>query len=264
MIEGTGLVRKRASQITSGAFPGRWNPRRAIPADIEPLASAVALALEDAGWWVPGSGRSVAGALVVGVDRGSHLPALRFAREVQERASPGPSDFLFSLPSSAAGVLGILFGLTDYQATVVGESRAGLQALRHALDLLRLGRQENIVVAVLSVGEKDLLHEFQKLEDPDVSPEGPCERPCERIAVAWCLSAPGGSSRYPVEVECAIESRPRQADSLMAVTPFLEATEWLRSGPSLEAVEGVLKVETGWGSILLTRKGSSGCQKAII
>jgi len=271
MIEGIGFVTRLSSRldgaafsrasgairdgvISPDAFPGRWNPRRAIPSGIEPLASAVALAIEDAGWWAPGSGRATPGALVVGVDAGSRGPAIRFAREIQARPNPGPADFLFSLPSSAAAVLGILFGLTDYQATVVGESKAGIQGLRHALDLLRLGRQERVVLAVLSVSEEELIQEFHGLNGSSAS--------SERMAVAWCLTARGGNARYPMEVDCAVEAPPLWVDSPMAAAPFLEAARWLLSHSTLTREEGRLDFETSCGSIQLQWKGNAGCPKA--
>jgi len=160
-------------------FPGRWNPRRALPPDLDPLPGAAAMALEDAGWWRRGSGEGCPGALVVASDRASFIPGARFVRSLREGVSPGPSDFLFALPSSAAAVLGMLFGLTDYQATAVGGPRAGRIALGHALDLLRLGRHERILVAALGVV--------------------PGSGPPLRLAAALCLRQ--GAARYPVEVE---------------------------------------------------------------
>jgi len=173
-------LRRQVPPLLPEDFPGRWNPRRALPPDIDPLADAAAMALEDAGWWTRGSGEACEGALVVASDRASFIPAARFVRSLRDGASPSPSDFLFALPSSAAAVLGMLFGLTDYQATAVGGPRAGGTALGHALDLLRLGRHERILVAALGA----------------VAGPGPPLR----LAAAICLRA-GDPTRYPGRVE---------------------------------------------------------------
>jgi hypothetical protein len=161
-------------------FPGRWNPRRALPPDLDPLPAAAALALEDAGWWKRGTGQGCEGALVIASDRASFLPAARFVRSLRDGAAPSPSDFLFALPSSAAAVLGMLFGLTSYQATAVGGPLAGRTALGHALDLLRLRREERVLVAALGAA--------------------PGPGPPLRLAAALCLRAEG-AARYPVRVE---------------------------------------------------------------
>ncbi|MBI4603799.1 MAG: hypothetical protein HY721_17730 [Planctomycetes bacterium] len=158
----------RDGALPVDAFPGRWSPKRALPPEVEPAAAAAAIALEAAGWWRPGSGEGCAGGLVLASEGASALPAERFARAL--RGGPaqavGPSDFLFSLPSTAAGVLGILFGLTDYQGTVAGEAGAGAEALKHAAEMMELGRLERALVVVLSARGVDL------------------------EAAAWCLEGP--------------------------------------------------------------------------
>jgi hypothetical protein len=172
-------LRRQGPRLRPEDFPGRWNPRRSLPPDLDPLPEAAAMALEDAGWWKRGSGETCEGALVVASDRASFIPGARFVRSLRDGVPPAPSDFLFALPSSAAAVLGMLFGLTDYQATAVGGPRAGRSAVGHALDLLRLGRHERILVAALGAV--------------------PGPGPPLRLAAALCLRPGGG--RYPVEVE---------------------------------------------------------------
>ena len=103
-------------------FPGRWNPRRVLPSGLEPLVAAFAMALEEAGWWKPGLPDPVEGGLVLGSDSHSHGAAWGFARDLMKCGGAGlsPTGFLFSLPSSATALVGILFGLRGYQATVSG------------------------------------------------------------------------------------------------------------------------------------------------
>lgn len=173
--------------------PGRWNPKRAIPPETDPIAAAAALALEDAGWWRPGEGSAVAGGLVVGIDGANLLPAERFLRDLRDGRTPSPGDFLFSLPSSPAAVLGILFGLADYQATAVGGPDAGLRALRHAMDLLELRRVERVLLAVLSAADGSLF------DPPHLLRQGADGQ--ARSAVAWCLGPRAAKSKYPVEVD---------------------------------------------------------------
>lgn len=236
MIQGIGIAGTSATgeRLVPDAFPGRWNPRRAIPPDVEPAATAAALALEDAGWWRSGSGGHAAGALVVASDGASLPPTLDFARDLRDRpaSAVGPSSFLFSLPSSVAGVLGILFGLTDYQATMVGGSGVGIQALRHALDLIEVRRQMRWLVVVQSVS-------CDSAKDPETS----------RLAVAWCLDGSVRTSRYGASVRCGWEvdapsfgfvgghpvlsPLPREEteveidDSGLAALPLLRGSQWL-------------------------------------
>jgi hypothetical protein len=236
VIAGMGIagVAGADQALLSDAFPGRWNSRRAIPPAVEPAATAAALALQDAGWWRPGSGEHCVGALVVASDGASLSPTLQFARDLRDRPASaiGPSSFLFSLPSSLAGVLGILFGLSEYQATMVGGAEVGIQALRHALDLLDLGRQRRSMVVVQSVA-------CGCESDPLSSP----------LAVAWCLDASGGAAGYGASVACGVEvdapsfalaprhpvlsSLSREGteaeidDSGLAALPLLRGSQWL-------------------------------------
>lgn len=277
MIAGIGIAGTATAERTlePDAFPGRWNPHRAIPPDVEPAATAAALALEDAGWWRSGSGKHCAGGLVVAIDGASLPPTLHFARAL--RAGPasaiGPSSFLFSLPSSVSGVLGILFGLTDYQATMVGGSGVGIQALRHALDLMELGRQTRLMVVVQSVG-----CDYEK--DPELS----------RLAVAWCLDGSGGASRYGASLQCGWgvdapnfgfvaghqvlsplgreQTEAEIGDSGLAVLPLLRGSQWLsRSIPKRLQSNFLVRQDSsqsstdavGW--IYMDTKGNSDAHK---
>jgi len=157
--------------VSVAAFPGRWNPRREIPEDVEPAATAAALALEQAGWWRPGAGTGCAGGLVALVGGTSWRPAVRFAAALRAAAAApvGPRDFLFALPSSVAAVLGILFGFTDYQATLAaaGTDEDAEQARLHGAELIAAGRIDRALVVALGQ-------------------EGSARR-----AAAWCLESAG-------------------------------------------------------------------------
>ncbi len=217
-----GGSRAGANVLSPDDFPGRWNRRRAIAPELMPLPGVAADALESAGWWQRGSGEACRGGLVVANDSGPVLASLDFTREIH--ASPDalvrPAGFLHSLPSTAASVLGLLFGLTDYQACVVSGALSGVQALRHALDLLALGRLDRVLVASLSVlrGEREM---------KSSGPSGPAaDRPIEparvRLAVALCLESSttgvvadparrsGGASQGPT-VDCGLTGSPRTA-----------------------------------------------------
>lgn len=208
--------------LDPAAFPGRWNPRREVPSEAEPAAAAAALALEEAGWWRPGSGAGASGALVVASEHSIDGPALRFAKSLRDRrsgaaAAVGPSDFLFSLPSSVASVLGILFGLPDYQATLVGGPEVGIQALRHALDLLLLGRHARVLVVSLA------------------GVDAPGE--CAASAAAWCLEAAGASGERGTRVDCGLGSAAPsgsvRVDCGVAPcrAPLHQASWWLKDWP---------------------------------
>lgn len=199
-------------------FPGRWNSRRAIPADVEPGASAVACALQQAGWWTPGSGQDVSGGLVLASDGASLEPLRRFAHELEVRpdGAIGPADFLFSLPSTAAAVLGLLFGLREYQSTGVGGEEVLVQTLGHGLDLLALGRVRRLCFVALSVRE------------------------ARRQAVAWCLDGENPAALASVEVEVARPSPGSFSSTtcdhtistpMPAADAFARATAWLASNP---------------------------------
>jgi hypothetical protein len=179
-------------------FPGRWNPRRELPPQIEPLALAAARALARAGWWVPGSGARVGGGLVVSLDGGALDSALDFARQIRGGSprSVSPTAFLFSLPSAAASVLGLLFGLSDYQATVAAGPLSGVRALGHAVDLLALGRLDRVLVAALSVAEGEQARALPSSGGRTA-----------RLAAALCLSraAAAGGAAGGQDVAVAIE-----------------------------------------------------------
>lgn len=220
MISGVAVI-SGEGRMQPGVFPGRWSPRRSIPFDIEPAATAAAIALTEAGWWQPGTGKEVAGGLVIACDGASLAPALRFARELRDRpeGAKGPSDFLFSLPSSVAATLGLLFGLTDYQSTLVGSRDSAVRALRHATDLIALGRVPRILFVALSV------------------------TPGERSAVAWCLDPLMPGVRYPVRIESGFPTE-RLPTTISAPSPaanglLRDASTWLLSqrGSSLVTFE---------------------------
>ena len=180
-------------------FRGHWNPRRELPPQIEPLALAAARALARAGWWVPGSGARVGGGLVVSLDGGALDSSLDFARQIRDGSprSASPTAFLFALPSAAASILGLLFGLSDYQATVAAGPLSGVRALGHAVDLLRLGRVDRVLVAALSIAEGD-----QARALPEAGGR------TARLAAALCLSPAvqaGGAEGGP-ETAVAIEA----------------------------------------------------------
>ena len=148
-------------------FPGRWNPRRAIPDEVAPLPAACAAALERARVWRSGGGESCAGGLVVATE-GIHERALaRFARELaSDPAAVGASGFLWALPSTAASVIGLLFGLSDYQATVTEGDRGASSAFLHALDLLALGRLRRVLVAAVGSAEHTLAPGLRPQDNP--------------------------------------------------------------------------------------------------
>jgi hypothetical protein len=245
----------RGGQLDAAVFPGRWNPRRAIPPDLDPLPAAAALALEDAGWWRPGSGEACEGALVVATDFGPLVPACRLAADLAPAGKPGsgvvsPTDFLFALPSSAMAVLGILFGLREHQATLAGGGAAGFGALCHALDLIRLGRAERVLLAAWSVVEGPVC-------EPARAGNGSPAEPL-RLAVAWCLEGAAsqdgrgacrravaarpqavagtdGSLRLELEPSSSPAppgpAAPAWVFERLAALPFLAASEWLEYNP---------------------------------
>jgi hypothetical protein len=169
-------------------FPGRWNPRRSLPRGVDVLVAAVSGAAEDAGWWTPGQESLVDGGLVVGTDYQSLCVASSFARDLMADGPGGvsPSDFLFSLPSSAAAVVGILFGFRHYQATIAADGLSGFLGVGHAVDRLASGRIPRLMVGVLSVVTPEMLPVLDELGyDLDDNALG------LEMAVACCLEASG-------------------------------------------------------------------------
>lgn len=183
--EGGGVAVLEAERVAE-MFPGRWNGRRELPRGVDVLVGAIAGAAEEAGWWQPGTADLMDGGLIVGTDYQSLCVASRYARDLAEEGPAGisPGDFLYSLPSSAAAVVGILFGLRDYQATLSGGGQSGFLALCHGLDRLTRGKVSRMVVGVLSLVTPEMAVALRELghvvgeEAPDVE-----------MAVAFCLEA---------------------------------------------------------------------------
>ena len=179
----------QAAPVVAADAPGRWPARRTLPEEQAPLVTVVGAALSAAGWWTRGGGEPVRGGLVVASSSAPVVAAQKFCEELRSGADViAPSSFIHALPSTAASMLGLLFGLLEYQATVVGGDLAGCVALCHGLDRLRLGRLDRLVVAALSVGFT---------ED-------------SREAAAFCLSTEGGEA--PV-VDCTIDRATNAASS---------------------------------------------------
>ncbi len=145
------MICRNAPEDLEDLFPGRWDQRRPIHDDVRELVGAVAGALAEAGWWVPGSGAEVEGGLVVATDLQASGPSDRFGEAVASGEPVSPTDFLFALPSSAAAVIGLTLGLLDYQATICGTVGAGAQAYRHGMELIAAGELERVVVAGLTL-----------------------------------------------------------------------------------------------------------------
>lgn len=156
-LEGARCYLPGAVDETNGvdpdAFPGRWSSMRDFPAELEPLPQVAGSALARAGWWRPGSGSVCSGGLIVGADGAFIHPSIDFATELRSgwSAKVSPTDFIHSLPSTAASLLTKLYGFADYQATLVHGSHSGDVALGHASDLLAAGRLERALVTTLSV-----------------------------------------------------------------------------------------------------------------
>ncbi len=181
-------VRTEGPRDLEDWFPGRWDPKRALHADLRPLVAAAAAALEAADLWRPGERSApVEGGLVVAVDHHGWGPALRFARAA---GRPRPSDFLHSLPSTPAATLGILFGLSETQATVHTGAGAGLAALAHAADLVRTGRLARALVAGLSAVDPTITAAFG-------------EAAPLRLAAALVVARASGPAGPRLEVETA-------------------------------------------------------------
>ena len=153
-------------ETLAALFPGRWNARRHVPAGLGVAVAATATALERAGWWTRGQEELVDGGLVLGSDFQSIGEALQYARDLVASGPAGasPTGFLFSLPSSAAAVLGILFGLKNYQATLTGGATAGIEALQHAHDRLSLRRASRLVAGALTIVTPELAEILEAAE----------------------------------------------------------------------------------------------------
>ena len=180
-------------ETLAAVFPGRWNRRRDLPEGLGCLVQAYATALKNAGWWTMGQTELVDGGSVLGTDYHSLSVSTRYARELAEHGPAGisPSDFLFSLPSSASAVLGVLFGLRHYQATVTGGGNAGFQAIQHARDILSLGRVGRLVVGASTVVTPEWNETLPRL-GYRASPTS--RRETLELAVAFCLEPVGGES----------------------------------------------------------------------
>jgi hypothetical protein len=93
----------------------------------------------------------------MGTDGAFLAASVRFAAALENHkpATLSPSDFIHSFPSTAVSLLAKLYGLADYQATIVEGRFSGVRALRHAIDLLSAGRLTRVLVATLSVSMND-------------------------------------------------------------------------------------------------------------
>jgi hypothetical protein len=114
---------------------------------------------------------------------------------------------MHSFPSTAVSLLTKLYGLSDYQATLVEERFSGVRALGHALDLLVARRLKRALVAALSL-----------------STDGAAT---VRLAVALCFEAGSDGSAWEIEVRRA-QSDAREGNGaagvLAALRPFGELT----------------------------------------
>ncbi len=256
-------ARAALDPVDVAQFPGRWSPRRAVPEECAPLIGLVGQVLESAGWWERGSGEFVDGGLVVACDGLADAALVRFAGEL--RADPalvGPAGFLRALPSTTASVVGLLWGLRDYHATVVDGARSGIGALRHALDLLELRRLDRVVVAALSVVEEDLALGVRDDENSRFH--------ALRLASVLCVNrssadAPGRHerrSRHRVGFEIGLD-RPGEAATsapfvgalpaacrAVGAVPLVLASTWLGGGVDSRPDDRVRFVgEDGWLSV---------------
>ena len=234
-------------------FPGRWNPRRALPDGLEPLVTACLMALEEAGWWREGMEDPVRGALVLGSDTHPLLAAAGFARELADRGPVGigPTGFLFSLPSSATAVLGILLGLGEYQATAAEGGLSGFRAVAHALDLLRAGRISRALIAAMSV--------VRAGPGAALIPGGEeaARAGTLDLAVAFCLDSEGTgaprSSSLPRIEECRILDE-AAAGAIPADVDEIAPAHRLLAAPSLLAVARAIERGIGGPAMLEHRE----------
>jgi len=147
-----------------GAELNGFSPERYLEgANLRPLdrtgrlaAAAARLAIADAGWSEELLAEAEAG-LVLGTMFGSVRTIAEFDRRALT-AGPAyvkPFDFANSVINAAAGQAAIHHRLTGVNTTVAGGTTAGLQALAHAADLIRLGRSR----AVLAGGAEEMCFE---------------------------------------------------------------------------------------------------------
>lgn len=132
------------------AFPGRWDPRRRIPAEVAPLAEAARQALSALGRWEPGQVLPELG-VVVAVDNHGERAAQRFGSALARERPCSPAVFLNSLPSTPATTLSLLFGARGYQATLNAGRAGGAAALEEARWLVSRGVAPCVLAAALSV-----------------------------------------------------------------------------------------------------------------
>ncbi|MEZ6185717.1 MAG: beta-ketoacyl synthase N-terminal-like domain-containing protein [Planctomycetota bacterium] len=181
-------------------FAPRWNPRRPLPAELRPALEASWDALAAAGWGdTPGT--AVEGGLVLAVDRVGLAAAERFAAQVDAGRALRPGEFLASLPSTPAGTLGLVLGLHAYQATLCHPERAPLDALEHAVALLRRGALGRVLLVALSVREPEAERRLDAA-------------PAATLAVALALEADAGDVRV-AEVRAADEGEQSAAGALL-------------------------------------------------
>ena len=241
-------------ELTAQAFPGRWNPRRAIPPEYASLCGVVGRALDAADWWKPGSGELVDGGLVVVRDGGPEAATDRFALAVHDRETTvlRPNGFLQALPSTLSSVLGLLYGLRDYHATLVGGPAAGVRGLRHLLDLIALGRIDRGVLALLS--------DDGSLDDAEESNSAQSSS----LAIAVCFD--GNSNDGGLRLDCgweaaktpethSLEPQCGAAFSLLGLAKHLE-TCFCGTDPDDRDSTVATRWSDSWGWIELDRQAS--------
>jgi len=141
-------------------------------------AAAAELVLADSGFRAY-YGSDEAESLPAGLVLGTMYGSVRTISEFDRRAlTAGPQytkpfDFANSVINAAAGQAAIWHGLAEINATVAGGTTAGLAALAHAADLLRIGRASALVAG----GAEELCFEscwsFSRAGLLAREPEGP-------------------------------------------------------------------------------------------
>lgn len=223
--------------VVPEAFPGRFSPLRGFPEVFEPLPLVSGTALLRSGLWRPGSGAVVSGGLVVGIDRLFVEPMLRFAAQVQGRYghAVSPMTFVESHPSTIPTFLGMLYGLSDYQTTVVRGGISGGLALSHAVDALRTQRLERVLVVGAS-GDRD----------------------GGRLATALCLDT--GLSDGP-GLEVAIERASAGRDGGETADLLLAIAAWAgRPEPSVLTVSSTDELLDETVGFVLERQGTGAVE----